>query len=68
MFAPPLSLSQLAASFVDFLCQGIRRAPLTSSPIGPLGSEGARGSKMVLLSRVCIDHDAIKKKLSKSSM
>ena len=30
--APPRGLSQLAAPFVDFLCQGIRRAPLTSSP------------------------------------
>ena len=29
--APPPGLSQLAASFVDFLCQGIRRAPLVSS-------------------------------------
>ena len=28
--AAPRGLSQLAASFVDFLCQGIRRAPLVS--------------------------------------
>ena len=27
VFATPRGLSQLAASFVDFLCQGIRRAP-----------------------------------------
>ncbi len=32
---PPRSLSQLAASFVDFLCQGIRRAPLVSFPSSP---------------------------------
>ena len=31
MFAPPRRLSRLAASFFGFLCQGIRRAPLTSS-------------------------------------
>ena len=31
--APPRRLSQLAASFIDFLCQGIRRAPLVSSSI-----------------------------------
>ena len=30
-FAPPRGLSQLAAPFIGFLCQGIRRAPLTSS-------------------------------------
>ena len=30
-FAPPRGLSQLAAPFFGFLCQGIRRAPLTSS-------------------------------------
>ena len=30
-FAPNRSLSQLAASFIDFLCQGIHRAPLVSS-------------------------------------
>ena len=34
LFAPARRLSQLAASFIDFLCQGIRRAPLISSP-GP---------------------------------
>ena len=30
-YAPPRGLSQLVTSFVGFLCQGIRRAPLTSS-------------------------------------
>ena len=30
MSAPPRGLSQLPTSFVDFLCQGIRRAPLSS--------------------------------------
>ena len=30
MIAPPRGLSQLSTSFVDFLCQGIRRAPLVS--------------------------------------
>ena len=35
--APPRGLSQLAASFFDFLCQGIRRAPMVSWPrIGAL--------------------------------
>ena len=33
--APPRGLSQLAASFVDFRCQGIRLAPLVSSSRGP---------------------------------
>ena len=33
MFAPPPGLSQLAASFIDFLCQGIHRAPLVSSSV-----------------------------------
>lgn len=36
-FAPPRGLSQLAAPFVDFLCQGIRRAPLTSSRTFSMG-------------------------------
>ena len=31
VLAPHRGLSQLAASFVDFLCQGIHRAPLISS-------------------------------------
>ena len=40
--APNRGLSQLAASFVGFLCQGIRRAPCISSqkdsmPWGPVG-------------------------------
>ena len=39
--APHRGLSQLAASFVDFSCQGIRRAPLTSSSAGPLPGPGA---------------------------
>ena len=30
-YAPPRGLSQLVTSFVGFQCQGIRRAPLTSS-------------------------------------
>ena len=33
-FAPPRGLSQLAAPFIGFPCQGIRRAPLSSSPAG----------------------------------
>ncbi len=35
MFAPHRGLSQLAASFVGFLCQGIRRAPLVSCGTAP---------------------------------
>lgn len=31
LFAPDRGLSQLATSFVDFLCQGIHRVPLVSS-------------------------------------
>ena len=46
MLAPPPGLSQLAASFVDFLCQGIRRAPLPSSqaPCPRDGQGACRGA------------------------
>ena len=37
-FAPPRGLSQLAAPFVGFPCQGIRRAPAVSSSRGPGGT------------------------------
>ena len=36
-FAPPRGLSQLAAPFFGFPCQGIRRAPAVSSSRGPGG-------------------------------
>ena len=35
--APNRGLSQLAASFFGFLCQGIRRAPYISSRASPRG-------------------------------
>ena len=47
--APPRGLSQLAASFFDFLCQGIRRAPMVSWPrIGALKKVSDHGRISVM--------------------
>ena len=56
-FAPPRGLSQLAAPFVDFRCQGIRRAPLVSclpgGPCRPLRNSFLRVNSPVAIELIC---------------